>query len=343
MHASHLSADYNAKALEAYLARFADHEFDDQLLFERTSMLSDGVELIGDDTVSHSGIPLSARPNARFLRAFGLRNRAAALLNKDDPSRDRFSVQFAAHRGPITAAEIAQANLVLPHLAKALAVARHFQALCESRTIALSSLDRLRVGVAITDRGGRLIFENNEFRRIADDRGVIGRDRAGKLTLRQAAAQARLAGLLSDVYGHGRFGARPRKEAVIVDNGGAVSGVCVEVCPLSRAEEVSAAPVDGYLVTCLDTGTTLNLDLTAMSRAFRLTRAEERILGHLTDGHPNARIAELSSRSVETINSQVKTLLAKTGCENRTQLVRLASALCQRMTMDDASGGYTAT
>jgi DNA-binding CsgD family transcriptional regulator len=340
--ASYLSADHDARALEAYLARFADHELDDQLLFERTSMLSDRVELVSDEAVSRDGAPLSTRPNARFLRAFGLRNRAAALLDKDDPSRDRFSVQSAAARGPITPAEIARASLILAHVAKALAIARPFRELRESRTIALSSLDRLRVGVAITDHGGRPIFENNEFRRIADDSGTIGRDRAGRLALRETRAQAKLTSLLGDIDGHGRFGARPRKEAVIVDRGGdTVSGLCVEIWPLARADEVSAAPFDGYLVTCLDTRATFDLDLAAMSRAFQLTNAEERVLGHVTTGQSNAQIAQLSSRSVETVNSQVKALLGKTGCENRTQLVRLAVALGQRVTTDGMSHGHT--
>ena len=258
-----------------------------------------------------TGVPLSTRPNARFLRAFGLRNRAAALLDKDDPSRDRFSIQFAANRGPITAAEIAQASLILPHVAKALAIARPFRELRDSQTIALSSLDRLRVGVAITDRGGRPLFENSEFSRIAEEYGVIGRNRAGRLALREARAQARLVGLLDDVGGHGQFGARPRKEAVIIDREDAALGLCVEVCPLTRADEVSASPVGGYLVTCLDTRTIFALDLAVMSRAFRLTSAEERVLGHLTNGHSNAEIAQRSYRSVETVNSQVKALLRR--------------------------------
>lgn len=330
--ASHLSANYRASALDAYLARFADHELDDQILFERSSMLSDKVELVSDEAVARDGTPLSARLNARFLRIFGLRHRAAALLDKDDPTRDRFSVQFAADRGPIAAAEIARASLVLPHIAKALAIARPFRELSESRTIAFSSLDRLRLGVAITDCGGRPLFENSEFRRIAADRGTIGRDRAGRLALREARAQKQLAGLLGDVGAHGRFGARPRKEAVIVDGEDAVSGLCVEVCPVSRIDEVSARPVDGYLVTCLDTQTVFDLDLTAMSRAFELTGAEERVLAQVTNGYSNPQIALFCSRSVETVNSQIKALLAKTRCENRTQLVRLASALCQRLT-----------
>ena len=340
--AAHLSAGYDAAALEAYLARFGDHELDDQRLFERTSLLSDRVELISDEAVAYGGAPLSSRRNARFLRVFGLRHRAAALLDKDDPSRDRFSVQFAARRGPITAAESARAGLVLPHVAKALAMARPFRELHASRAMAMAGLDRLRVGVAITDGAGRLLFENSALGRIIEDRGPIGRDRAGRLALRDPRAQARLAGLLGRLDGHGRFGARPRKEAVIVDREDAPSGLCVEVCPLTRAEEVSARPVEGYLVTCLDTKTALDLDLAAMARAFRLTGAEERILGHVTSGHPNARIAEIAGRSVETVNAQVKALLAKTGCENRTQLVRLAVALGQRATTAPAGGGRTA-
>ena len=52
-----------------------------------------------------------------------------------------------------------------------------------------------------------------------------------------------------------------------------------------------------------------------------ITPAESRILAELCDGHTNRAIAHHLVLSARTVESHVSNLLAKTGCQNRTQLV----------------------
>ena len=49
--------------------------------------------------------------------------------------------------------------------------------------------------------------------------------------------------------------------------------------------------------------------------------------GLLAEGLTNRQISDRRNRSVETINSQVKSLLAKADCANRTQLIRRATTI----------------
>ena len=65
-----------------------------------------------------------------------------------------------------------------------------------------------------------------------------------------------------------------------------------------------------------------------------LTPRERDVLRLLTDGLTNRQISDRRNRSVETINSQVKSLLAKADCANRTQLIRLASSIGASFVMD---------
>jgi len=48
------------------------------------------------------------------------------------------------------------------------------------------------------------------------------------------------------------------------------------------------------------------------------------VIDLVVKGHTNAEIATLRDRSLETINSQLKALILKSGTRNRTELVRLA-------------------
>ena len=52
--------------------------------------------------------------------------------------------------------------------------------------------------------------------------------------------------------------------------------------------------------------------------------AEASVLKLMADGLTNPQISDERDRSLETINSQVKSVLEKTGSANRTQAIRLA-------------------
>ena len=81
----------------------------------------------------------------------------------------------------------------------------------------------------------------------------------------------------------------------------------------------------GHIVYSMDTGQAYHIDTATLSGLFDLSATEAIILEMLSDGLTNAQISERRGRSVETINSQVKSLLQKTNSSNRTQLIRMAT------------------
>ncbi|MFT3688650.1 helix-turn-helix domain-containing protein [Paenirhodobacter sp.] len=58
-----------------------------------------------------------------------------------------------------------------------------------------------------------------------------------------------------------------------------------------------------------------------------LTDSETSLVGLMAEGLTNREISARRNRSVETVNSQAKSLLSKTDRINRTQLIRLASSI----------------
>lgn len=119
---------------------------------------------------------------------------------------------------------------------------------------------------------------------------------------------------------HGKFGARPRKEAIGLAE---EHSLCVEVAPLHRAAEIGSKAFDGFLVCSTDTSLPVECDPAPMQQAFGLTDAELALVKAIGDGLTNPEIAERRGRAVDTINTQVKSILAKTSCANRTQFVRM--------------------
>ena len=124
-------------------------------------------------------------------------------------------------------------------------------------------------------------------------------------------------------HGHGRFGARPRKEAIVTDHMLPGAAICIEIAPFEKSDAFGITRFDGAVLYTIDTTSGFSCDAKTLQNVFSLTNAEAELAILVGEGLTNPVIAERRERSVQTVNAQVKTLLAKTGCKTRTEFVRL--------------------
>lgn len=322
----HMSARYDPARLDAYLGAFHALESEDQDRFEALSLQSDGIDLIEDTALFESEAEMLSRPNVQAMMSFGMRHRCAGLLDKDNPALSRFSAQFSAEHGPMTDEGRARFATLLPHIAKALDRGRAARCLAATQNTMIAAMDMLRIGVCILDAGGRVAASNLEFQRQCDSYDTFRTLPDGTFSLSERADRARFAALLDGAQNHGKFGARPRKEAIAIDADGGFDALCIEVVPLEQSEEIGSQRFGGFALFSQDTSLPVALDIGPLRQVFGLTDTEAALAGLLADGMTNAQLAESRGRSVATVNSQVKTLLSKTQCANRTQLVRVLTS-----------------
>jgi DNA-binding CsgD family transcriptional regulator len=325
--ASHVSASYDSKLVEEYLTQHQQQELMDQERFAHYSRSRDEIELIPDTVLAASQEEFLARPNVQMMRKMGVHYRSGALLNKDDIYRDRFSMQFSRGNGPLTPENVGKSALLLPHIAKALNVSRPIEQVFDKYKSVFSCLNLLKVGICILSENGTVILRNKEFNRQLDAYGVFQLGPTGRLVFNRRELEQSVRRLLSGVSNHGHFGARPRKEAVMAILDGEDYRLCVEVAPLNASAEFGSRPLSGYILYSLDTSLPLPINAGILRDLFMLTETEAEVLGLMADGLTNREISERREKSVETINSQAKSLLAKTNTANRTQLIRLATNL----------------
>ena len=230
--------------------------------------------------------------------------------------------------GPAKPADIAAAESILPHLAKALDVTRPATIAREQRDNLAESINHLNVGICILDQRRRTIFRNIEFDRQLDRYDSFRVDRDGRLALNPDRFDRTIIDLFDHHGHHGKYGARPRKEAIassINDDG--EFALCVEVIPLRRADEFGEMHLDGHVIYSLDTSQSYDLRARMISDLYGLSRSETEILTLMAEGLTNPEISDRRTKSIHTVNSQVKSVLAKTQAANRTQLIRLATNL----------------
>lgn len=324
-----ISDGYDRPLVEDYLRAFRTDELEDQDVFSRHSANGDGIDVIGDAVLAPDAAALAARPNARAMAEYGIRFRAGALLNKDDPRRDRFSVQFSERHGPFCVVDDRMLATILPHVAKACALARPVAQLAQLGDGLEQTLDRFRMGVCLMRADRRIVTENAEFKRQRAEAGIFRRLPDGRLEMCAAADRAWLADLTGDAARHGRFGARPRKEAM-ASRSCSGGGLSVEVAPLTSADAFGERRLDGFALYSLDTTQPIELDLDLVATTLSLTGSETALVDLMAEGLTNREIALRRDRSVETVKTQVASLLAKADCVNRTQFIRLVSNMGAR-------------
>jgi len=313
--------------VQGYLLKHNRQEILDQAEFARLSGVDERIELINDAEFNISQDQLLAQDNVQDMMKFGLRCRAGTLLNKDAWQIDRFSLQYKSDRDGATDAEKRIANTILPHVAKALRIGRPLNASLVLGAEFGPRENSLDFGMCLLSPKGFPIATNVEFDRIVAETSVFRILTTGQLALAGDVDQDRFKALISGEKIHGAAGANPRRQSLFFPLREDETGVFVEICPVSENEAFGRLPPNTRLVTALDATTFKTIGSEVVSRFFPLSKSEEAVLTLIGAGRTNREIADERSRSLDTVNSQVKSLLFKTHTRNRTELVQLALSL----------------
>lgn len=245
-------------------------------------------------------------------------------------SGDRPAIRFRRTGGRLDAGTQAQLDLILPHIGRALWLAQMLSRAADMARDLATTLDWLRIGVCVIRADRVIVAQNAAFRRQAatsrpiivtpDGRLDFGRPQ-DRLWLRACLAQR------SDPVG--RMTCCPFDDTVPMS---------IHLAPLIQPGTADHAQADRYAVYCQDVAEQAQIDLSAVSRRLSLTGSESELIGLLADGLTNRQIAARRRRSVETVNSQVKSLLTKAQCGNRTQLIRRVTMLGGTILSDHPDG-----
>ncbi len=323
--ATHHTTNYDPSLVSEYLASHNEEEMEDQEKFAAHSSAGDQINLVPDEVLAENRAALMQRSNAITMASYGIYHRAGALLNKDNYQSDRFALQFSKRAGQASGARLEFIQAIMPHIAKSLNMGRRAASQIEGHAAVLSVLNHLRIGVCILSSRGDVILKNSEFDRQIDESRAFQISSSGRLLPYDEDVRGRLVKLCGGISDHGKYGARPRKEAIFHPFERDGLGLCIDVAPLSGRSFLGDRGFDGYVLFSLDASQPQKVDTAYMARSFGLTRSEEAVLKMLTEGLTNAQISERRGRSQETVNTQIKNVLSKTMLDNRTQLLRLAT------------------
>ena len=214
-----------------------------------------------------------------------------------------------------------------PHLTHAVAVRQELRAARLLGEALEEMLASGSTGIVYLDRAGAIVGSNDAADRTLLSPGGLF-DRCGQLRARHPDDDARLGEVLNGALRRHAAGA-PTGGFVAIRRQPCELPLSVHILPVNRGRAVFGTSRAAVLVLIADPRTKLRIDPRQTAQLLGLTPAEGLVVARLAEGMSIRQIVDASGRTENTVRSQVKQALAKTGCSRQAELVRLA-LLAQR-------------
>jgi DNA-binding CsgD family transcriptional regulator len=220
-------------------------------------------------------------------------------------------------RGPVEPAIVRRLDALRPHLARSALISARLQ--LERARVASETLALIGLPALVFDGRGKVLAANHLIEALTDHLSWRARDR---VSLTDPGAEAIFQNAIATID---RENAAPVRSFALrgVD---ANAAMVAHVIPIRRAAQDILVRCAGILVT-----TPLTLPqappVELVQSLFDLTPAEARVARRLTAGETAEQIASTNRVSLNTIRTQLRGVLEKTGCRRQAEVVALLGGI----------------
>jgi DNA-binding CsgD family transcriptional regulator len=245
--------------------------------------------------------------------------RSIAVVQRTDAATFMMNVCRPPQASDFETADMATLQRLLPHVAASVGLSRRLQAIDRQGAALTHVLDRLDVGVILTDATARPLFLNARAQRLTADCDGLSVD-AARLATATPVATRRLREAVAEVAADRAVEARrlhlvrPSRRAPLL----------VSVLPFWRVGVVVPGAGNARAAIFVkEPDAPVSIDRATVADAFRLTRRESEIAVMLADGRDLNAIAAALGLGIGTVRFHLKRVFEKTGTHGQGPLVAL--------------------
>lgn len=257
-----------------------------------------------------------------LFQNYDIKHRYLSPLNHHPSHFDSICVSFKDRPQSDIEQGIQRGNFYLPHLANLINVSRPFMLLQARFNGVLEVLDRLRLGVFLLTFKGEVIEQNSAATNVLDQDDAISFDLKRSVRFNEPEVQSHFTHLLAQLSEIREGELQRSKRRFMVPRSLGKRDYLIELSPLLHDD----MPL-GVLMIAADPDAKALIDTSHFSELFGLTDAEQSVCQLLAEGHKSGDIADIRNTRVETVRSQVKSILSKTETHQQTELIRLALSI----------------
>ena len=313
------------EVLEEYFAIYGQQEASEFAFI----LDSPKLQIVEDSFVWPDIVRMKGRDDFRFrLENFGVFRRCAVRLDDNRRWVETAFFQMDAIQQDIPAVVKDRILAFVPHMAKAVELGRTFLELKRRYRAVFGVLNKVKIGLALVRKDGVVVLANEEAERIIDQSSSIRMSNSNKLEFFDEIMTGQLArGVIGAINtAEGQNDIAEFKVSIKNDPKGHTpeSAVFIEVSPIRDTFEELGSNTGYALLTLIEPNELGSISINRLALAYRLSLAESAICTLLVQGRTHGEIADIRGVSVETVKSQSKRILQKTGTHSRSELIKLA-------------------
>jgi DNA-binding CsgD family transcriptional regulator len=258
-----------------------------------------------------------------WARPQGMVDQLATTLDKSATSFSLFAVFRDEEQGRADDEMRRRMRLIVPHVRRAVLIGNVINLSKTENTAFADTLSGLAAGVFFVDENARIVFANRSGEIMLDE-GKILRRKDSMLT----AVDPRITTTLPDVIASARDG-----DAAVGVNGIAIplssspEPWLAHILPLTSGARQHAGIVYSAVAAVFVHQASLEAhsSMETMSKLYRLTPSELRVLAAVSEVGGVSAVAEVVGISEATVKSHLQSLFAKTGTNRQIDLVKLVA------------------
>ena len=275
-----------------------------------------------DDCIPYAEF-LETRIYKEYVRPLGLVDQLAATLDKSATGLSLFAIFRSEEQGLADAEMRRRMGLIVPHIRRAVLIGNVLDLNAVEATAYADTLSGLAAGVFLVDENARIVFANRSGQVMLDE-GKILRRRDCVLTT----VDPRTRATLLDAVASARDG-----DAAIGVNGISVSLSAppepwlAHILPLTSGARQQAGIAHSAVAAVFVHQASLEApsSMEIMSKLYRLTPGELRVLAAASEVGGISAVAEVVGIAEATVKTHLQRLFAKTGTSRQTDLVKLVA------------------
>jgi len=259
-----------------------------------------------------------------FWRPRDIHGIVLVWLEPQGTVRPSLSVSRPRHAEEFDRPEIEVAQMLAPHLQRAVTIEQRMRCVAMSEDGAATALDALRHGVVLLDQDGTALHVNRAAERLlAQCDGIILAQR--RLQATTPGLNTRLGALLAEASGRAREIASAGAMSLPRPSGKA--DYAILVVPMNGNANWLRPGQPAVCVCITDPEEAPFVANTVLAALFKLTAAEISIAGELLAGNEVRQIAERLRISHRTVEAHLAHILAQTDTKRQSDLIRLLTNL----------------
>ena len=259
-----------------------------------------------------------------FLKNVGVCEMACVVATAAASSFEALSIYRGPQEERFGPQELSMIQMLTPHLQSALAIRRRLMALDSRVTDLENALDQLETALVLVDAKGKPLLVNRAARRILDARDGLYFNTAG-LAAGSSDDTSKLRSIVTKAVAGNRGDPLMHGGAILISRNNK-RPLQVLVAPFI-SNTVEAPRAVAAVIFIADPESAYVPPFEILSALYGLTRAEVRVALLLLEGNSLSEAAQMNGVRLETVRSQLKSVLHKTDTRRQSELVKLLSKL----------------